>query len=208
MKIADIYRFFCQLYRISDPVDIEHFLLLEDDSPSDIHIGNAAFGREALLIRQSEEGLEMGLFIDPAIIAALECSDALDHLDAFSCAIEGVSHFVYVADRIHRDRRVTKLELELQAEVDKFLRLQLEVARHAPHRCADLFARQFERHAFDTALSSEDLECYATAHHFAAKYCAHLQSSYFHPLRLQPLIDEARDFFHRDLPEKVSRLIP
>jgi hypothetical protein len=35
--------------------------------------------------------------------------------------IEGVSHFVYFAERARTDLGVTELELELQAEVDKFV---------------------------------------------------------------------------------------
>ena len=38
----------------------------------------------------------------------------------FCLAVEGVSHFVYVALRAARERPVSPLELELQAEVDKF----------------------------------------------------------------------------------------
>ena len=42
-------------------------------------------------------------------------------LDPLCQIIEGVSHFVYLADRARVDREATQLELEMQAEVDKYV---------------------------------------------------------------------------------------
>jgi len=208
MKISELYRMLCSLYGVSSPLDIDHYLVMACSSGSDELVGNSDISRETLLIRQTDEALEIGLFIDPSIICALESGDALDHLDELSCAAEGASHFLYVADRAGKNRQVSKLELELQGEVDKFLLIHLNAAGRYGEISPELFERQFERHSFGPGLSEDEVERYATASHFAAKYCSHLRSTCFNPLRMSDLKLQARNFFERDFPGKVARLVP
>ncbi|MFH0799474.1 MAG: hypothetical protein V2A66_04750 [Pseudomonadota bacterium] len=208
MNIAELYRMLCSLYGRDHPIDIEHYLLMARDAGEYTSIGNGAIGREALLIRQSGDDLEMGLFIDPSIVAALAAGDVLDHIDELSCAIEGASHFLYVSDRARRGRQASMLEIELQGEVDKFLLIHLIASSRERDIAPELFLKQFERHSFDPSLKPCDLERYETASHFAAKYCENLRKRYFNPLRLKGLTKSARDFFDRDLAAKLKRLIP
>ncbi len=206
MKIGEIYRMICHLYGLDASLDIERFLVASP-TPAEYIIGNRLPEREALFIRDAPDGLELGLFIAPQILARLDSADPLDELDAFACAVEGVSHFAYVCDRAEREQRLSVLELELQGEIDKFLLIHLIAAERGGSTHA-LFARQFESHAFDPQLSVDERECYQTASHFAAKFCAHLRERYFNPLRRDELIASARDFFARGLSEKIERLVP
>lgn len=208
MKIAELYKTLCKLYGIDSPLDIEHYLVMAGGLSPGILVGNSDISREALLIRQTDDDLELGLFIDPAIVCALESGDVLDHIDELSCAAEGASHFLYVADRAGKGRTVSKLELELQGEVDKFLLIHLLAADRSRAIPPDLFARQFEGHSFSSGLSEDEVERYATASHFAAKYCAHLRSTCFNPLRRSELTSKARNFFEQDLAGKIARLVP
>ena len=59
--------------------------------------------------------------------------------------IEGVSHFVYVADRARRKLPATQLELELQAEIDKYVLLVLQRERFDTLVARAFHARLFER---------------------------------------------------------------
>ncbi len=77
------------------------------------------------MVKQETDALALALFVDAAVVANLERHDpgvALHdgNFADFCLAVEGVSHFVYVALRAAGDRPVSPLELELQAEVDKF----------------------------------------------------------------------------------------
>lgn len=208
MKIADIYKMLCDIYEPENRLDINHYLILATNRRADVAVGNISPGRETLFIREEGDGIELGLFINPNIIATLEWGDALSHIDELACAAEGVSHLLYVADRAAKGRRVSKLELELQAEVDKFLVMHLIAAERSNAISPYLFERQFDGHSFDSNLSADEIERYETASHFAAKYCSHLRSQYFNPLRLRGLISNARDFFERDFGEKIEKLIP
>lgn len=208
MKIRDIYEMLCVLYEPRNKIEIEDYLIAADEGEGSARIGNAVSEREALFIRECGGETELGLFIGPEIIAALERGDLLSRVDELACAAEGVSHILYVADRAAKGRKVSRLELELQAEVDKFIVMHLIAAERSNAISPDLFERQFEGHSFDSGLSADEIERYETASHFAAKYCAHLRSQYFNPLRLGGLISNARDFFERDFGEKIERLIP
>ena len=76
-------------------------------------------------------------------------------LDALCQIIEGVSHFVYVVERARVGREATQLELELQAEVDKWVVLAASMrgirraterdAPRAPLRARRLRARRGQR---------------------------------------------------------------
>ena len=80
---------------------------------------------EQLLIATTDDGMELGLYLDASVLERLgrRCPlVALDesNLGDYCTALEGVSHFHYVTWSADCDRRVSLLELELQAEVDKY----------------------------------------------------------------------------------------
>jgi hypothetical protein len=123
--------------------------------------------REALLLRESEGELEMALVVPSTV--------ANDH-DHWLQLAEGVSHFVYVANRARQELPSTQLELELQAEVDKFVLLVLE---QLPFDRGDAFAvhsRLYERVRFLHAAGTELGDRYRTANDLAARFVRRLMS--------------------------------
>ncbi|MES1183339.1 MAG: hypothetical protein ABUL60_05960 [Myxococcales bacterium] len=123
--------------------------------------------REALLLRESEGELEMALVVPGT--AANENDDWLQ-------LAEGVSHFVYVANRARQELPSTQLELELQAEVDKFVLLVLE---HLPFDRGEAFevhSRLYERVRFLHAAGTELGDRYRTANDLAARFVRRLMS--------------------------------
>ena len=87
-------------------------------------------------------------------------------LDAYCVATEGVSHFVYLAHRAAEERQVSLLELELQAEVDKFV-LSLEFSTDSAQGLLD---RMFDSPHFLDDEGTEAGERYRLAHHLAARF--------------------------------------
>ena len=88
---------------------------------------------------------------------------------------EGVSHFLYVAHTAHQERTVSLLELEAQAEVDKFavctlLRWGLHVGRWA----GSLVGRLFEQVQLRPHLSAPERWRYTEASRVAKAYCERL----------------------------------
>jgi hypothetical protein len=130
--------------------------------------------RETLLVRQHGDELEIALLLpelgDPASLAAHTPSDAWLQL------VEGVSHFVYVAERARTELPATKLELELQAEVDKFVLLAFARKPLPPDRTLALHDHLYERVRYLHSAESEDGARYRLANGLAARFVARLVS--------------------------------
>lgn len=88
--------------------DVSPYLRTHDDDSS----------REALLVREDDDGVELALVL-PTRVASSKWSTLT--LDERCQVIEGASHFLVVCERARSERPTTQLELELQAEVDKWL---------------------------------------------------------------------------------------
>ena len=78
---------------------------------------------EKLLLSEEADELHLALYLDAGLLERLAERDPLEelgpgNLEDFCKVLEGLSHFNYLTWNA-TDRRVTMLELELQAEVDK-----------------------------------------------------------------------------------------
>ena len=104
---ARIQAALCRMYGIDDAPAVDDFI-----RPCD-----AGIDREVLLIRQTDDGVEVAVHVPQS---ALGDPKALA-FDDLCQVVEGVSHFVFLAERTRRDLPLTQLELELQAEVDKYV---------------------------------------------------------------------------------------
>jgi hypothetical protein len=152
--------------------------------------------REALLVREDEEGVELALLLPRRLLGQREPQiDA----DSLMQALEGVSHFVYLAERVRVGLPTTRLELELQAEVDKFVLLAVE-GRALDHETRDTVAeRLFERVRFLHAAETEAGERYRLANTLAARYMRRLD-----PLRsARDLREQLRRFYRAGQAEKI-----
>jgi hypothetical protein len=171
------------------------YLLDRVANVSDFVHGAAEGEREALLVREAEDG-------------ALEVSVQLPQLDdspldAFCQIIEGVSHFVYLVERARAMRTATQLELEVQAEVDKWLLLAGAMPRFDLQRSANLRARLYERVTFSHPSTSEAGERYRLANDVAHAFVRRLERRYVHGGRFAEMRVEMRRFFQQGQQEKL-----
>jgi hypothetical protein len=120
--------------------------------------------REMLLIREVGEEIEMALRVPSG-------AHRVDPSDAFLQLCEGVSHFVYLAERVRVGLPTTQLELELQAEVDKFVLLVLE-APNAGLDARGLHERLYGNVTYLHAPGTEEGERYRLANDLAARLAA------------------------------------
>lgn len=142
-------------------------------------LGGTARAREELLVHESGDGLELALYLEPSLVArvsAMQPGEAVEaDLGAFCDVAEGVSHFVYLAHTAALERKVSLLELEAQAEVDKFVvctlsRWSAGVASWA----GSVVHRLFERVGFHDHLSASEHWRYREANRLAKSYCERL----------------------------------
>ena len=158
---------------------------------------------EQLLVAESEDGVELGLYLDPAVLQRLveRCplrSLGAENLADYCTVLEGVSHFHYFVWSAHRDRKVSLLELELQAEVDKYAcALRLTLAQREGRFPSGLFGQLFEGVRFLPHLSDEERQRYEEAHRFGARFCRRLEERFLKPRRARPeaLLAQLRAFY-------------
>lgn len=174
-----------RLYQLDRVADVEDFVL-----------GAAAGEREALLVRQARDGaLELGVRLPE-----LEGEAGLDVLCQI---IEGVSHFVYVVERARARREATQLELEVQAEVDKWVVLAASISAFDAQRSAALRARLYDQVAFAYEAETELGERYRVANDAAHRFVRRLEREYVEPGRFRGLRGELLHFFHVGQEEKL-----
>jgi hypothetical protein len=167
--IEAIYGIRCE-YRAKD------FLV---DPPSAVALGGSVRAREELLVHEDEEGLELALYIEPGLlnrVSSVEPSRALElDLPGFCEVAEGVSHFVYLARSATLDRSVSLLELEAQAEVDKFAVCALMRWRENRGRWAwALLGTLFDGARLRDTLSDAERWRYQQSSRIAQAYCRRL----------------------------------
>jgi hypothetical protein len=191
--------------------DIRNFLVTDARLARAISGGNTLTNSgETLLLREEEDGVALSLYLDEAILERLKTGDPARALrsgllDDLCKVIEGLSHFNYVAWRASRDRSVTLLELELQAEVDKFVST-MHLARDV--RDSDLMrglhGRLFDNPRFHEHLSPRQIERYRAASEYAARFCQALVP------RLREwggdVLPELRRFYRMSLGDKISHI--
>jgi hypothetical protein len=171
---------------------------------------------EALLVRESEEGLELGLFLAEEVLFAARTADPHDRrplltapevLPRLACAAEGVSHFVYLATRAAAGLQVSLLELEVQAEVDKWALLVLHLWRRGHRRasCA-LRRRLFERVGYLPHLDADERQRYRLANQLAGGYARWLEERYVDDADADGLLRELRQSYRLGGAEKLGYL--
>jgi hypothetical protein len=135
---------------------------------------------EQVLVLEEGEVASVGLFLDEALLERLSVADPLRTLNAaniadYWTALEGVSHFLYLAWNAAHDRAVSLLELELQAEIDKYVASWWLLRQQDPARFpAELHPLLFTRARVDTALAAGRVQLYRDANDYAARFCRRL----------------------------------
>jgi hypothetical protein len=161
---------------------------------------------EELLLAEMTDGAGAGvaLYLDPELLSRLEAADphdslTEDNLADYCTALEGVSHFVYSIWGLQRDLPVSLLELETQAEVDKYAVTVFLLAAQQEGQIypAQVHARLFDRVSFDARLERDQYERYRTAHALAARYCRRLERRFVNRgrLKIEAMVRELRSFY-------------
>ena len=213
MTVAAFPHWLERIYAVPIAPRVDDFLVTDRDVARVLDTSpNPRACDEKLLLCELDGGLELSLFIDEALIERLRRNDPWSHLHEhnlgdFCVALEGVSHFHYVVHRASQSRQVTLLELELQAEVDKYvvvhsvLRSQGKAA--APRA---LRARMFDGVRFDETLWPDELDRYRDANALARRYCEQLETQFFGNRSRAAYFEELRCFYEMDQAAKLRRI--
>jgi len=203
------------IYQIKCSFSVDDFLLDEKErskySKKFSWLNNSD---ETLLIRQNENSIDVGLLLDPKLldwsrnlnwreiknpIGTNDCSPS-KLFNKLGSLVEGVSHFVYFLWKAEREQSLTQLELELQAEIDKFLLFSQTIH---PKHLGNLIDSLYEESEWIPTLSPEEKSRYETSAKLAFKYCHHLRKTYFHSDQTHAIYSEIRAFYRMSQTEKI-----
>jgi hypothetical protein len=166
--------------------------------------------RETLLMAEDEEGLALSLFLDAELLERLESADPMsrlraEFLDDLWQVVEGISHFNCVVWKASQDRNVSLIELELQAEIDKFVSTTLLAISQG--RC-DMLERLhgwlFDEVSYHDELDPEQLDRYRDANVYAARFCHALRGRLVEDV--ERVLGELRRFYRLPMTDKISHI--
>jgi hypothetical protein len=189
---ARVQRALESLYQLDRVADVHPFL--EEASGDE---------RETLFVREAPDGaLEMSLRIPRLGAQSFDLARDAD-LDPLCQIIEGVSHFVYLAERARADREATQLELELQAEVDKFVVLAAWLGEPDARASATLRRRLYEDVSYAHAEETEHGHRYRLANVRAHAFVRGLEKQYLVTRRWNEMRVALRRFYRVGQEEKL-----
>lgn len=166
-------------YDISQPYSVDKFISHDAETLGTL-TGITPDTPEMLLVHQENDNLDITLFLDKAVTTSLPEKSWSEHwngkhFDNYCIVLEGISHFVYLSWSAHHDRSVRLLELELQAEIDKFVFASLDANAQDTRR---LITRLFDDVSYRASLSKESRIRYEKANQLAQHYCLWLRDNF------------------------------
>ncbi len=205
-----------RLYDAPVAHDVEDYLVCDRRQFAGL-TGNTAppVADEQVVLVQDRDEVRIGLYVDREVLVRLQRRDPLDSLDGdnlrdYCTALEGVSHFHYLMWSLARGRNVSLLELELQADVDKYASaLTLLTRQRKGEFPAALHMQLFHRVGYLPELSQECRRRYEEANWHAARFCRRLEEQFLRRRRYRPeaWLSELRRFFRCGHQEKIRRAV-
>lgn len=209
--LSKLQRHLANIYRADTGYDVADFLITDRSLATALGAGNLlANTEETVLLVQDEDELELSVFLDKQLLSRVDRFDPLkklqaEQLDDLWRVLEGISHFNYIAWSATRDRSVTLLELEMQAEVDKFVSTWLlALSQDGCDFAHQLHSWLFEKVSFNPDLTEDQLQRYRMANDFAARFCHGLKRRMQQNRRAG--MRELRRFYRLSQSEKISHI--
>jgi hypothetical protein len=197
--LASLQGALTEIYDLPVTPDVRDYLMTDR---ADLRaVSDARATDEQLIVAEEGDTLSMALYIDAGVLERLQRSDPLTGLTQHNLAdyltvAEGVSHFVYVAWNTGYDKPVSLLELELQAEVDKYVLCAWLLREQGAGRFpCELHRALFERARVDPVAAAGRVGLYHTASNYAARFCR----------RVGALLERKRHGVARDLIAELRR---
>jgi hypothetical protein len=202
-------------YDVRSGIKVSEFLT---DRRSVERLGGVVSAREEVFVVESAEtgGVDLGLYLAPELFERLRGKDprhrsglglVTEELSAFSAMAEGVSHVLYLLRCAEAGRPVSKLELEVQAEIDKFAVSTLHLwGRGLREKAHELWERLFLHVRPRHGLSADERDRYGTAGALGGRYAHYLIEQHVKPGRLDGFLSDLRAVYRLSSAEKLSAL--
>ena len=209
--LAKLQKQLTDIYQVDSGLDVRDYLITDPRLAR--LLGQQSLmpnTEESVLLAQDSDGLALSVYLNQELLDRLDEANPmanlqLEQLNDFWIALEGVSHFNYLVWSASKDRSVTLLELELQAEVDKYVMSLLLVSKQGDNELARQFhALQFEVSRIKPDLDQEQYERYTAASDYAGRFCHHLGERLIDGN--ERALSELRQFYRLTQTDKISHI--
>lgn len=208
-------------YDLTLPCQVTPFVSHDHDFVRQL-TGETRIPPEMLLIREDTGDLDITLFLEQSLIDSTSGSNANQHsskeYDDYCTILEGVSHFVYLVWNAQYGRQVKPIEMELQAEVDKFVfsaladgdsettetRSQSRPRPQSKHQL--LFDSLFRQVKYFHVPGTDMHHRYTVANKFAEQYCSWLSCHFQFTVGDPMLYAELARFYRMNAAAKFEHI--
>lgn len=210
MLLSRLQSLLAEIYSVDVGYDVYDFLVTDQMLVRALDRGGRHVEEKLLIAEAAGRDPEVSLYLEQRLLDRLESNDPTDGLNDdnlrdFWTALEGVSHFTYYAWNAAVEKSVTLMEMELQAEVDKFISTLLLLQQQGMPS-PRLHSWLFELPGFDRRLSVGELARYRDANRFAGKYCLRLEPLLTDGLAGEELRRELRRFYRLPQADKIQHI--
>ena len=211
MLLGELQALLSDLYALEVSYDVNDFLITDERVAAALDTKGRRIEEKLLISEADGEAARVSLYLKDELLERLRRNDPSQRLDGgnlndFWTALEGISHFVYYAWNADLDKSVTLLEMELQAEVDKFVATNVLLRRQGSGSPAGLHHWLFSQSEFDKQLSPSERVRYEDANRYAGKYCGKLISRLGLGRMGDEIRAELRRFYRLSQPAKIQHI--
>jgi hypothetical protein len=216
MLVKTLQDQFETIYHVTQELSIEDFLINQDTlthlKEKQPPFQSSSHQKGLMLLLPEGDELQVALYIHDQVINNLRIYNPLlglheKNIHDFCIMVEEVSHFLYTTWKARQDMQITRLEIELQGEVDKFI-LCTFYASNSQLRPDRLPLKEllFETFRFEEDLPQEWIQRYTIASKLARNYCHFLENHFIKKNLLPQMIEEIRQFYRFSQTEKISHI--
>lgn len=209
--LAGLQKHLTDIYRTDPGFEITDFLIT-DPALAKI-LGNGSLvpdTDESVLLSEDRDGIALSLYLNEDMLERLDRDNPLEclrpgQLEDLCKVIEGISHFNFLVWSAKQDRPVTLLELEMQAEVDKFVGTWFLALDQKDYEFANCLHRWlFDEVSYNPNLRREQHERYRAANDYAARFCHGISKRL--DRESASGLDELRLFYRLSQQAKISHI--
>lgn len=213
MLLNRLQRHLENLYEVQSGYRVADFVI--DDPRLARRLDTTANARdvpEKLLIQEEGDSLNLALYLDPDLLQRLDADDPTQSLHGknlhdFWMALEGISHFLYLTWNAGHERSVSLLEMELQAEVDKYILAAFLFGRQTRGAVPKtLYRHLFHNASFDHRLDATERHRYRSANYFAGQFCSYIEKEFLQPGARSGLVNTLRRFYRLNHQRKIKAI--
>lgn len=157
-----------ELYRLAGCPEAKKYIL----SPKQFKKLSDATDEPQVLYMDEGSDATLGIYLGSDIFHRIKKNQKIFSFKDFCVMAEEISHFIYIVWSKSNDKKINLLDLELQAEVDKYV-----LATNFFKSKGEVFEKIFESFRMRKNLRKDEEERYYTAHRLGKKLASNLQKT-------------------------------